>query len=258
MSGFRSTVADVIEYDPENKTHALGMIEKILEIKRRIPPQVKRKMDVNFYFYCNVGEGHGLQSKEEMEKLLTQPICCNLIEKLLMRPSYCCLSIEEQEMLNVKDAYSYLMSHSDENHGLLEESMLREANRIILRNTPRDKRYTKAGMYCNNARITQFQGELYHYQQPNDMQEAVCILLDRFNSLFTQSIDTSPESNKLLSIFKCVAWLVFELLDLHPFSDRNGRSCRLLSSYVLSTCTPFPTPIYNLHTDHEFEKALTA
>ena len=103
MSGFRSTVADVIEYDPENKTRALGMIEKILEIKRRIPPQVKRKMDANFYFYCNVGEGRGLQSKEEIEKLLTQPICCNL-------------TIEEQETLNVKDAYSYLMSHNDENH----------------------------------------------------------------------------------------------------------------------------------------------
>ena len=132
-------------------------------------------------------------------------------------------------------------------HGLLEESMLREANRIIPRNIPRDKRYTKARTYCNNARITEFQGELYHYQQSNDMQEAVCILLDRFNSLFTQSIDTNPENNKLLSIFKCVAWLVFELLDLHPFSDGNGRLCRLLSSYVLSTCTPFPIHLFTIY-----------
>ena len=164
------------------------------------------KMNVNFYFHCNVGKGHGLQFKEE-------------IEKLLMRPSYCCLSIEEQERVNLRNAYSYLMSLCDENQGLLEESMLRETNRIILRNIPRDNHYTKAGSYCNNPRITQFRGELYHYQQPDDMQEAVCVLLDRFNSLFTQSINTSPESNELLSILKCVAWLVFELLDLHPFSD---------------------------------------
>ena len=87
----------------------------------------------------------------------------------------------------------------------------------------------------------------------DDMQEAVCVLLDRFNSAYMQSINSG-----LLSLFKCVAWLVFELLDLHPFSDGNGRLCRLLSSYVLSTCTPFPTPIYNLHTDHEFEKAVIA
>ena len=242
MTSSGSTVADVIEYDPENKALALNMIEEILEVRQGVLPEVKRKMEVNFYFHCNVGEGHGLQSKEE-------------IEKLLMRPSYCCLSIEEQETANLRNAYSYLMSHSDENHGyrLLEESMLREANRIILWNIPRDNHYTKAGSYCNNPRITQFQGELYHYQQPDDMQEAVCVLLDRFKSVYMQSINSG-----LLSLFKCVAWLVFELLDLHPFSDGNGRLCRLLSSYVLSACTPFPTPIYNLHTDHEFEKALIA
>ena len=245
MTSSRSTVADVIEYDPENKALALNMIAEILEIRQGVLPEVKRKMEVSFYFHCNIGEGHGLESKEE-------------IEKLLMRPSYCCLSIEEQETINLRNAYSYLMSHCDENQGLLEESMLRETNRIILWNIPRDIHYTKAGSYCNNPRITQFRGELYHYQQPNDMQEAVCVLLDRFNSVFMQSINTNPERNKLLSIFKCVAWLVFELLDLHSFFDGNGRLCRLLSSYVLSTCTPFPTPIYNLHTDHEFEKALIA
>ena len=51
------------------------------------------------------------------------------------------------------------------------------------------------------------------------------------------------KSDRLLSIFKSAAWLVFELLDLHPFSDGNGRLCRLVCSYVLSTCTPFPSPI---------------
>ena len=112
MTSSRSIVADAIEYDPRNKTLALNMIEEILEIRQGVLPEVKRKMEVNFYFHCNVGEGHGLQSKEE-------------IEKLLMRPSYCCLSIEEQETINLRNAYSYLMSHSDENQGLLEESMLR-------------------------------------------------------------------------------------------------------------------------------------
>ena len=65
------------------------------------------------------------------------------------------------------------------------------------------------------------------------MQEAVCTLLDRFNSLITQSINETDEADRLLSIFKSVAWLVFELLDLHPFSDGNGRLCRLLCSYSM-------------------------
>ena len=94
-------------------------------------------------------------------------------------------------------------------------------------------------MYCNNPRLTPFQGELYYYQQPKKMQESVCVLLDRFNSLFTQS------KNNLPDIFKSVTWLVFELLDLHPFSDGNGILCKLLCSYVHSTCTPFPSSLMN-------------
>ena len=97
MTSSRSTVADVIEYDPENKTLALIMTEVILEIRQGVPPEVKRRMEVNFYFHCNVGEGHGLQSKEE-------------IEKLLMRPSYCCLSIAEQETMG--NAYSYILRNA--------------------------------------------------------------------------------------------------------------------------------------------------
>ena len=55
----------------------------------------------------------------------------------------------------------------------------------LLRKIPRNDRYTRPGMYCKNPRITHFQGETYHYQQPEDMQEAICVLLDRFNYLFT-------------------------------------------------------------------------
>ena len=39
------------------------------------------------------------------------------------------------------------------------------------------------------------------------------------------------------------------LLDLHPFSDGNGRLCRILCSYSLSKLNPFPTPIYSVWND---------
>ncbi|XP_020626593.1 uncharacterized protein LOC110063939 [Orbicella faveolata] len=61
------------------------------------------------------------------------------------------------------------------------------------------------------------------------------------------------------SLFKTCAWLLFELLDLHPFSDGNGRLCRILCSYSLSKLNPFPTPIYNVWTDsckHDYIEAL--
>ena len=42
MTSSRSTVADVIEYDPENKVLVLNMIEEILEIRQGVLPEVKQ------------------------------------------------------------------------------------------------------------------------------------------------------------------------------------------------------------------------
>ena len=83
------------------------------------------------------------------------------------------------------------------------------------------------------------------------MWSSVNSVLDKFNSLFEESRcpgnegSQADEVERLLKLFKACSWLLFEMLDLHPFADGNGRLCRLLCSYVLSTCTPFPTPIYN-------------
>ena len=42
--------------------------------------------------------------------------------------------------------------------------------------------------------------------------------------------------------------MLFELLDLHPFGEGNGRLCRILCSYLLSYFSPLPTPVYNVWT----------
>ena len=46
-------------------------------------------------------------------------------------------------------------------------------------------------------------------------------------------------------IFKCAAWLLYEVVSLHPFYDGNGRICRLLANHVLSLITLFPVTIYH-------------
>ena len=148
MSKGRSTIADVIHYDPNPSWEK--MINEIIQIKQRIPHAltyaIKHKLDVNFYYHCNVGEKHGLQSKEQIGRFLEE------VDK-----NQRTLSVEEQETLNLRDAYFSLISKGED--GLLEESMLREVNEIILRKLPRHNRFTKAGKYCNNPRITQIEIE---------------------------------------------------------------------------------------------------
>ena len=89
------------------------------------------------------------------------------------------------------------------------------------------------------------------------MTDAVILLLDRYNSLFKESVNKANLNEKLKSVFKIAAWFVFEFLDLHPFSDGNGRLARLLCNYILTSSlgTPFATPIFNLSIQ-EFEQVL--
>ena len=108
-------------------------------------------------------------------------------------------------------------------------------------------------------RSTEFDGEIYEYPIPDDMEKTVSTLLDQYNSLLVSVKSEEDEVTKMEKLFKVTAWVTFELLDLHPFSDGNGRLCRLFASYTLSTFTPFPTPIYNVWTDSakdDYKRAL--
>ena len=135
-------------------------------------------------------------------------------------------------------------------YGLLEASLLEETHRIILQDIPPPaKDSTKPGEMSNKRRIAEFNGEIYEYQNPGDMKHAVNNLLDKYNLLFDSCTKNELASyDDYYSLFKISAWLLFELLDLHPFSDGNGRLCRILCSYSLSKFTPSPTPVYNVWT----------
>lgn len=276
---FRSTVADIIDFQPlENppwraKTSLCpstqDMIKDIANFKQNwdlkidsvdssILNDVRQKLEAKFFHHCNVDEDHGLKDLKRLELFLKSSKDSGLSNSKK-------LSLEEQETLNVRDAYVFLQEQAEletkECRGLLEESMLRKTNMIILRKIPIAKSSTKPGIYSNKPRMTTFNGETYFYQQPEDMMAAVCTLLDRYNSLFTQSMNLPSMEERLENVFKSVAWLVFELLDLHPFSDGNGRLCRLLCCYVLSALCPFPSPMYNMYSEssiQDFEQILVA
>lgn len=85
---FRSTVADFIDFEPEenppwrkNNPSALStreMIEEIVHIRQKLDSKkdticdgvIKQQLEAKFFYHCNVEEEHGLQSVDEIEKLL--------------------------------------------------------------------------------------------------------------------------------------------------------------------------------------------
>ena len=207
----------------------------------------------------NVEEGHGLTNFAETEAFLRK--CSS------QRNSVSSFSLKEQETINLRVAYENLLAKINgeeraSDYGLLEVSLLEETHCLILQDIPLPKAFTKPGKMSNNLRVTEFKGELYQYANPEDMESTVSNLLDKYNFLFdscTKGKRKLEDFDDFYNLFKTCAWLLFELLDLHPFSDGNGRLCRILCSYSLSRLNPFPTPIYNVWTDsskHDYIEAL--
>ena len=276
----KCTVKDLISFEALEKPpwrtspglSVTNMLKDIMEFHRRWKEaklcntfsvhsveNVKFKFLVDFIHHINSEEELGVSTREEIETCLGLPYS-ELLQNLKWP-----LSIKEQETVNLKEAYSYVLEtvqreESDTNYGLLETSLIKEIHREILKGIPVPHYGTRPGEMSDRPRYCEFNGETYYYQHPDNMKAAVDNLIDHYNELFdfiTRNGLTSLDN--YYNLFKTCAWLVFELLDLHPFGDGNGRLCRILCSYSLSMFTPFPSPIYNVWTNsskNDYKEAL--
>ena len=202
----------------------------------------------NFIFHVNREEGSGFSTFEETDTFLRSCYVSGYFKRSFS-------SKAEQETVNLKDAYEHLLGkikreEESSDYGLMEASLLQETHRILMKDILLPKGKTRPGEFSNKRRYTQFKGEEYNYPEPPDMNKAVVHLLDWCNNLFDRCIkDGLKDFDDFYCLFKTCALMHFELLDLHPFSDGNRRLGLILCSYLLSTFTPFPTPVYNVWTD---------
>ena len=261
-----STVASFIDFEAEelpkwreeNKTYPTvkEMVEKIMHYqirwnnkKESCSKSVVDKADhyflKTFVYHVNIEEGHGCNTKEEVES------CINMAFTSQRQ-----LSEQERETINLIKAYEYLLSevkkiqdNAEERYlyGLLEINLIKEVHKMILEGIELPQNSTKPGEFSKCKRYTTFGGEEYEYGPPEGLEGRVQTLVDRYNDLITYSVKGEKNlEDQIYKMFKTCSWLLCELLDEHPFSDGNGRLCRLLCSYALSFMSPFPTPIYNV------------
>jgi hypothetical protein len=70
-------------------------------------------------------------------------------------------------------------------------------------------------------------------------------LLKRSANLFS-----SQSSPRILSAFSIAAFYQYHFVSIHPFSDGNGRMCRLLSKLILDWVMPLPIPMFEHRDDY--------
>jgi hypothetical protein len=227
-------------------------------IKGKTAKKLHDKCLTEFIYRMNIGEEHGCNTEEDVKS------CLN-IDPTSDEP----LSKDVQETVNLINAYKYFLNEvkkvgdgddAKTLHGLLTPDMVMEAHKLILKDIKLPANKTKPGEFSNKTRCTEYKGETYVYRSPvGSMGDEVYRILDQYNILIDDRVKKEENpTDSVYNMFKICGWLLFELLDLHPFSDGNGRLCRLLCSYALSSVTPFPTPIYNVWSESKKEDYVNA
>ena len=129
--------------------------------------------------------------------------------------------------------------------GLLTVQVVCDLHAILLKGlqTKDGGQIRKKTAHRDGEVYTEYQGKVHVYPRPEVLEEMFYSIVDRHN-IFMKGIKKQETLEETI-VFKCAAWLLHEIVSLHPFYDGNGRICRLLANHVLSLITPFPVTIYH-------------
>ena len=232
---------------PEEKTATSEMLREIAELTDRyktLPEEAHkfsqnwfaRGMAVNYIYHSNVGEHVGTQTMDETETLLERFFDDELKESDN--------SQAKMETINTRKAMRAIHElHKEmEKTGMLTVQQVCEVHKVLL-----DGLHPKCGKIRESEVYTFCQNGSHFYPSPQKAEKLFYSVIDQHNSHMAAFQSAATTREMVDYLFKCAAWLLFHFVNTHPFSDGNGRMCRLLANYVLSVITPFPVALYHTH-----------
>ena len=131
---------------------------------------------------------------------------------------------------NIKNAFTTLQQRltleEKSNWGLLDVETICYCHKQLFENIPLSPMMTAPGTLSSLPRMTTFQGVKHYYRNPISMEVALQTLLDHFNTLIDSYRYSLPDMLCVLG------WFTYNFLDLHPFSDGNGRLTRIIVTHI--------------------------
>ena len=237
-SGLGFKFADELVWQKERTSaDTLTSVVRNFVTKRTNKPRTKLSNDLSTAVYyihrSNVGECVGTQTAGETRALVEGVRRSGKID------SY---SREERESINTFRALCHAESLMEEmdRSALLTVQQVCDIHTILLQDLHR-----APGKIRDCAVYTRTEdGNIHMYPPPAVLEERFYCIIDRHNIHMNGLNLINNPQQRVEYVFKCAAWLLYHLVSLHPFPDGNGRTCRLLASYVLSSIiTPFPVSI---------------
>ena len=182
-------------------------------------------LKVKFVLNSNCGENEGTQTMDSTVSALNKRDG----ERI---------SSEEQVSKNLLDAINHLESrNSGADTGLLDvEECIQDTHKVLMKNLLKSK---KSGKFSTEKRMTG-DGHVYpHLHTDEHAYNEVQRIIDKYNATidYIKNADLDPIKQNSM-YFRCAAWILYNFVALHPFSDGNGRMCRLLASHCLYLVFP--------------------
>ena len=215
-------------------------MEEFLQGDEILPQEKRHSLFIDFVHQSNLGEDVGTQTREETTELLG-----SLLRK---KESSTPLQRERCETVNTYRALTTIdeLSNEMERTGMITVQQITDIHRILM-----------AGLHhkCGEIRDTNVytikpDGERYNYPSHELVEDRLYNVIDRHNIHMKQLQESTLSSyDKLVFLIKAAAWLLFNFVDTHPFTDGNGRMCRLLAGYTMMVIIPFPIHPYYVQKD---------
>ena len=245
-SGLGFKFADELVWQKDRERTLADTLTSVVEnfIERRDEPRATKLCNhlstaVHYVYRSNVGECVGTQTVGETNVVVKEAQLSGKTESCTR---------EERESINTFRALCHAESLMEEMgwSGLLTVQQVCDIHAILLQ----DLHHTPGKIRDCDVYTRTPEDNIHMYPPPTVVEEQFYCIIDRHNILMNGLKRLQNPHQKVEYVFKCAARLLYHLVSLHPFPDGNGRTCRLLASYVLSSLiTPFPVSI--CHSDLE-------
>ena len=199
-------------------------------------------MNIEYVYHSNLAERVGVQTYEGTKDVLER-----ILGLMGGRPGGE-RNKEEKETVNIAKAYIALRSiHQDMgNTGKLTVEKICAIHRELL-----NEIRTDAGSLRTIDAYNRLPNNSFNFYAKADVAQAKLHSIVLHHNIhmdaYTQLSKEWSQNDKFVFLIKCAAWLLFNFVEVHPFSDGNGRMGWLLANYVLSLINPFPVHLYEFH-----------